>query len=326
MTSFPFGDKIKNIESDAFSYCTSLPETLVMPASLTKLGWSSVFSNSSIRKFDLSQCTLNNDLGYNIFGNCTSLLLPEKGNYCLGNQALRDAKLTELRLPASVSNMYGDDVLPTILERLYVSRSAPIGISDNIVFRNIDFDNCTLYVPIGSVDAYADVPYWSDFTKVKELGFKITISGYGTVQNGNITYSNGDVYMPTQGSTATLKAVPDLGCELISVTLNGNTVSVAADGSFTISATVTTGTIGVVFTSNQMVIDNPNGGELKDQIAALGIVARNIRSLKVVGKMTTKDWNYVKSSLTGMEDFDICLQQLPLLETPLSTIANSWSL
>ena len=305
LNHFPFGDKIKSIESGAFSYCTSLPETLVMPASLTKLGWSSVFSNSSIRKFDLSQCTLNNDLGYNIFGNCTSLLLPEKGNYCLGNQALRDAKLTELRLPASVSNMYGDDVLPTILERLYVSRSAPIGISDNIVFRNIDFDNCTLYVPIGSVDAYADVPYWSDFTKVKELGFKITISGYGTVQNGNIPYSNGDVYMPTQGSTATLKAVPDLGCELISVTLNGNTVSVAADGSFTISATVTTGTIGVVFTSNQMVIDNPNGGELKDQIAALGIVARNIRSLKVVGKMTTKDWNYVKSSLTGMEDFDI---------------------
>ena len=52
-----------------------------------------------------------------------------------------------------------------------------------------------------------------------------------------------------------------------------------------------------------MVIDNPNGSELKDQISAKGIIARNIRALKVVGKMTTKDWSYVRNSLTGMEDF-----------------------
>ena len=304
LANFPFGDKIKSIEAYAFYSCTSLPETLVMPASLTTLGWIDVFNYSSIRTFDLSQCTLNNSIENNTFGECTSLLLPEKGDYYLSCNALSNARLTELRLPAVVRSLDCNNVLPSTLKHLYVSRTEPIGVSNN-AFNNIDFGNCTLYVPKGSADAYADASYWSDFTKVKELGFKITISGYGTVQEGNVTYSNGDVYMPTQGSTATLKAVPDLGCELISVTLNGNTVSVAADGSFTIPATVTTGTIGVVFTSNQMVIDNPNGGELKDQIAALGIVARNIRSLKVVGKMTTKDWNYVKSSLTGMEDFDI---------------------
>ena len=304
LANFPFGDKIKSIESYAFYNCTSLPETLVMPASLTTLGWNDVFNYSSIRTFDLSQCTLNSSIASNAFGECTSLTLPEKGDYSLSCNALSNARLTELRLPAVVRSLDCDNVLPSTLRHLYVSRTEPLGVSNN-AFNNVDFDNCTLYVPKGSADAYAEAPYWSDFTKVKELGFKITISGYGTVQNGNITYSNGDVYMPTQGSTATLKAVPDLGCELISVTLNGNAVSVAADGSFTIPASVTTGTINVVFSANQMVIDNPNGGELKDQIAALGIVARNIRALKVVGKMTTKDWNYVKSSLTGMEDFDI---------------------
>ena len=303
LANFPFGDKIKSIQSYAFCNCTSLPETLVMPASLTTLGWNDVFNYSSIRTFDLSQCTLNSSIASNAFGECTSLTLPEKGEYYLSCSALSNARLTELRLPAAVRGFDCDNVLPSTLRHLYVSRTEPLGVSNN-AFNNVDFDNCTLYVPKGSADAYAEAPYWSDFTKVKELGFKITISGYGTVQNGNITYSNGDVYMPTQGSTATLKAVPDFGCELISVTLNGNAMSVAADGTFTIPATTTTGTISVVFTSNQMVIDNPNGGELKDQIAALGIIARNIRSLKVVGKMTTKDWNYVKSSLTGMEDFD----------------------
>ena len=304
LANFPFGDKIKSIQSYAFCNCTSLPETLVMPASLTTLGWNDVFNYSSIRTFDLSQCTLNSSIASNAFGECTSLTLPEKGEYYLSCSALSNARLTELRLPAAVRGLDCDNVLPSTLKHLYVSRTEPISVSNN-AFNNVDFDNCTLYVPKGSADAYAEAPYWSDFTKVKELGFKITISGYGTVQNGNITYSNGDVYMPTQGSTATLKAVPDFGCELISVTLNDNAVSVAADGSITIPASVTTGTINVVFSANQMVIDNPNGGQLKDQIAAMGITARNIRALKVVGKMATKDWNYVKSNLTALEDFDI---------------------
>ena len=304
LNHFPFGDKIKSIESGAFYNCTSLPETLVMPASLNKLGWNGVFNNSSIRSFDLSKCTLNNSFAYNTFGKCTSLLLPEKGDYQLESHALEEAQLTELRLPAVVSRFWGDNVLPTTLEHLYVSRTTPFDV-DNNSFNNIDFDNCTLYVPMGSADAYAEASQWANFTKVKELGIRFNISGFGTVQEGNITYSNGDVYMPSQGSTATLKAVPDFGCELISVTLDGNVINVATDGTFTIPATTTTGIIYVAFTTNQTVVNNPNGGELKDQIAAMGITARNIRALKVVGKMATKDWNYVKSNLTALEDFDI---------------------
>ena len=304
LANFPFGDKIKSIESSAFYNCTSLPETLVMPASLTTLGWNEVFNYSSIRTFDLSQCTLNSSIANNVFGECTSLVLPAKGDYVLSCNALKDAQLTKLRLPAAVNYLECENVLPSTLKHLYVSRTEPISVSNN-AFNNIDFDNITLYVPKGATDAYAEAMGWTLFENVKELGIKFAITGFGTVQQGNVTYANGDVYMQNEGSSATLKAVPDLGCELVSVTLDGNAMSVSGDGTFTIPASITTGIIYVVFTSNQMVIDNPNGGELKDQISALGINARNIRALKVVGKMTTKDWNYVKSSLTGMEDFDI---------------------
>ena len=304
LTNFPFGNKLQSIESAVFENCSSLPESLVMPASLTSFSWDNMFNGSSVRNFDLSQCTLSGSFAYNAFGKCTSLILPEKGDYYLGEYALNEAPLTELRLPAAVSQIWGESVLPSTLKRLYVSRMTPIGVSSN-AFNNINFDNCTLYVPSGSLEAYEAAAYWSNFYDVKELGFKIIITGFGSVKLGNIAFSNGDVYMPMQGSAATLKAVPDQECQLLSVTINGNAVSVAADGSFTIPEDANTGTINVAFSISQTIVDNSNGGELKDKIAAMGLTPNKVRALKVVGKMANKDWNYVMSSLSELQEFDI---------------------
>lgn len=304
LTNFPFGNKLQSIESAVFENCSSLPESLVMPASLTSFSWDNMFNGSSVRNFDLSQCTLSGSFAYNAFGKCTSLILPEKGDYYLGEYALNEAPLTELRLPAAVSQIWGESVLPSTLKRLYVSRMTPIGVSSN-AFNNINFDNCTLYVPSGTLEAYEAAAYWSNFYDVKELGFKIIITGFGSVKLGNIAFSNGDVYMPMQGSAATLKAVPDQECQLLSVTINSNAVSVAADGSFTIPEDANTGTINVAFSISQTIVDNSNGGELKDKIAAMGLTPNKVRALKVVGKMANKDWNYVMSSLSELQEFDI---------------------
>lgn len=304
LTNFPFGNSIKSIESSVFYNCTSLPETLVMPASLNSFGWGNVFNGSSIRKFDLGQCTLNGNIGDNTFGECISLQLPAKGEYSIRDHAFENARFTELRIPSAVSEIWGDNIFPTGLKQLYVSRISPIGVS-NSTFNNIDFDECTLYVPMGAVGAYEEASYWSEFSDIKELGFKIAISGFGTIKQGNAIYSNGDVYMPTQSNTASLRAIPDQECQLISMTINDTPVSVATDGTFTIPTEISTGTIVAKFTSNQTIIDNPNGDELKDMIAAMGGNARAMRALKVVGKMTTKDWNFVKSNMPSLEIFDI---------------------
>ena len=302
---FPFGDAIQKIENNAFSSCSSLPTTLVFSSSLTYIR-DNAFSGSSVRSFDLSQCTFTNYISYNPFGECTSLLLPEKGDYNLQWSALSNTKLTELRLPAAVSGLYGNNVLPTTLERLYVSKTEPMPIDANYSpFNNVDLDNCTLYVPIGSTAAYQEATGWSNFTKVKETGFKVIISGYGLVQQGNVTYGNGDALFANQGSATTLKAVPEDGNNLISVKLNDNAVSVAEDGTFTIPVETTIGTLDVSFTTNPFTIDNPNGGELKDLIAATGRATKSMSVLKVKGKMTTKDWSFVKNSLPALEVFDI---------------------
>ena len=304
LANFPFGNKLRSLNSGVFESCSSLPETLVMPASLTSLGWENVFNGSSIRTFDLSQCTLSCGLAYNTFGRCTSMLLPEKGNYSLEYSAMSEAQLKELRLPAALSYIYGEDVLPATLERLYVTRSTPIDVNDNNSFRKIDFDNCVLYVPVGSKDAYSEARNWSRFVNVKEYGIKVNISGYGSLQQGNLTLTNGEALF-AQGNAITLKAVPEMGNDIVSVTFNDNALPIGNDGTFTIPAETTIGTLQVSFTTNPITINNPNGGELKAKITEIGIEPSAIHALKVIGKMTSKDWNFVSSSLQMIELFDI---------------------
>ena len=64
LANFPFGDEIESFEYYAFNSCSSLPETLVMPATLTSIS-SYVFYNSSVRNFDLGQCTLTGNISDN---------------------------------------------------------------------------------------------------------------------------------------------------------------------------------------------------------------------------------------------------------------------
>jgi hypothetical protein len=254
LSVFPFGDVLEEIESDAFYNCSSLPTTLEMPASLTSLGWTTVFNGSSVHSFDLSKCTLTRDIGNNAFGECTSLALPEKGSYSLSCNALKDAHLTELHLPSAVNGLDCDNVLPTMLERLYVSRTEPIGVS-NEALKNLDLANCTLYVPMGSADSYKIASGWSGFTNIKECGFKVKTDGHGLISYDGKTYRNGSTFIPPLGADITLQVIPDVGYDIASLTLNGVAIDVANDGTFTIPSTYSGGTVEVTFTNKQLEID-----------------------------------------------------------------------
>ena len=255
LANFPFGNKIRSIEGYAFNDCTSLPETLVMPSSLTTLGWNDVFNGSSIRNYDLSQCTISCDFGYNTFGQCTSLLLPEKGDYRLANQALKDARLTELYLPEALSYLYDEDVLPSVLEKLYVSRSRPIDVGGNNTFRNIDVDHCTLYVPVGAVDAYSEANGWSLFAKIQEYGFKVKTNGCGVVICEGKSYKEGETIFSPQTSALTMQVVPSSGYEIATLKVGGMALDYADDGTFTVPGTITGGVVEVTFTKKQLQMD-----------------------------------------------------------------------
>jgi hypothetical protein len=238
-----------------------------MPASVTSLGWDNMFNGSSVRRFDLSQCEIRSDFGYNAFGNCTSLLLPEKGDYRLCYQALKDAELTELRLPAALTYMYGEDVLPTMLERLYVSRTEPMSIEGNRVFRNLDFDNCTLYVPQGSKEAYSAVDYWSEFTNIKEFGMLVTVGEQGKVRAGTQTMMGTTAFFPTT-SSVTFEIIPNAGWHADAVTVNGTNVPFA-DNQFTLSGDQLSGKLAVSFAINQFALQLQLTGDGQVKLGSL---------------------------------------------------------
>ena len=254
LANFPIGNKLRSLSSGVFGSCSSLPETLVMPASLTSLGWCSVFNGSSIRTFDLSQCTLNSSLANNTFGKCTSLMLPEKGDYQLAYSAMIEAQFKELRLPAALSYIYGEDVLPATLECLYVTRSTPIEVGDNNSFRKIDFDNCILYVPVGTKEAYSEARGWSNFTNIKECGFMVKTDGFGVVKYEANNYKNGELFFPPMGEALTMQIVPSPGYELATLKVNGIAFDYADDGTFTVPATLTGGNIEATFVKKQLEV------------------------------------------------------------------------
>ena len=273
LASFPFGNKIQSIGSSAFRNCTSLPESLVMPASLKSMGWSSIFNESSVKSFDLSQCTLSGSFAYNTFGKCTSLLLPEQGDYQMYDQALKDAELTELRLPVAITYMGGENVLPTMLERLYVSRSEPFGIGDRVL-KNIDTDQCTLYVPIGATNAYAEAEYWSEFTKVKEYGMQITIGEQGKVRAGTQTLMGKTIFFP-KGSTATFEIVPNAGWHTAAITLDGVNIPFS-NNQFTLNGDQLGGKLAVAFAANQFNLQLQIAGSGQVKLGSLVYTANQV--------------------------------------------------
>ena len=138
--------------------------------------------------------------------------------------------LESLTLTKAVTSL-SSNCFPGSLKTLYVEATNPPSCEEYSL-SNLP-SSLKIYVPKGSRRTYRNANGWGAFYQsMEEMGIQINISGYGTLQQGSRTYSNGDVIFSNQSSTTTLKAVPQMGCELISVKLNGNAIN-APDGIFT---------------------------------------------------------------------------------------------
>ena len=66
------------------------------------------------------------------------------------------------------------------LTRLYNRRPDPISI-DEAVLQQVDYDNCILYVPIGSAHLYRNAPVWGRFVHIKEFNLNVPTAVVGDV-------------------------------------------------------------------------------------------------------------------------------------------------
>lgn len=148
--------------------CSSL-KNIVIPNSLTNVGWAAFSGCSSLERIDLPE-TLETIM-MDAFANCTSLKyfrLPEGINDIFDHIISNCNNIEELHLPRLPLIMNNYAFAKCQVQHLYAYEEKPHKIN-NTIFEGINYSTCTLHVPKGSREAYAEAYYWRDFGTIVEM-------------------------------------------------------------------------------------------------------------------------------------------------------------
>lgn len=237
LTSLNIPNSVTSIGNSAFSGCTGL-NTISIPSSVTSIG-SSVFSGctgltsitipsgvTSIGNYAFKGCigltsvsipstvTAIGDYSFEGCSNLTALTIPI-GVKSVGYEAFAScSSLTSVVIPLSVTSIRTDAFSGcNNLTSVYMNCFQPLSIGST-TFSNRS--NATLYVPMGTKEAYGAANYWKDFKEIIEVGGIVTPmdlsacpGGLGTTMNfemknaENIIGFQFDLQLPEGVSLAT---------------------------------------------------------------------------------------------------------------------------
>ena len=189
LASVTFQSGLTSIGSSAFFACRSLTN-VTFPSSLTEIG------NNAFNKCGFKTLTLPSGLtkiGKEAFADCIRLksLTLSPSLTSIGVEAFGGlGNLRTLTIPSGLTSIdslkkYDDEfeesylgifVAPS-MESVYVGWQIPIPAGD--FFKGCDISKCTLYVPLGTKQAYAETEVWRDYGEIKEYD----VSGVDKVDN-----------------------------------------------------------------------------------------------------------------------------------------------
>ena len=210
LTSVSFGNSLTKISEYSFSGCTKLT-SVTIPSSVTSIDNNAFRSCTSLIKVKIPNSVTS--IGSCAFSNCTSLTtvnIPSSVTL-INNGAFECCSgLTSVTIPNSVTQIDEEAFSGcTGLKYIYCNIIEPLNISSN-VFENVNKPSCTLYVPIGSGEAYHNANVWKDFNIV-EYDF----SGIDTIIND-------DVMIGVDGLNIVVKGVANPKTTIYD--LNGRTI------------------------------------------------------------------------------------------------------
>ena len=185
LTSVTFGNNVTSIGHDAFTNCTGLTE-VVLPDSVTSIGgaafmfctsltninipsgvttieWTTFSSCSSLTNIDIPDSVTS--IGNNAFSFCSNLrsINIPSGVTSIGNGAFYYcSSLTNIEIPNGVTTI-GIEAFNgcSSLASITVEAVTPPTLSPYYVFNNTN--NCPIYVPSESVDAYKAATNWKNY-------------------------------------------------------------------------------------------------------------------------------------------------------------------
>ncbi len=157
ITGLTMFNNITSIEDDAFHYCRNLT-TITIPSSVTSIGSNAFNACSGLTSITFPESVTQIEEG--TCNSCTSL-----------EEVIIGSNVTYISENAFANN--------TSLKRFYSLSSTPpecyyldvggMGIVFQTSFYNTNIGECTLYVPIGSIDTYKETQVWEDFGSIEEI-------------------------------------------------------------------------------------------------------------------------------------------------------------
>lgn len=165
LTNVTFPSSLTEIGNNAFNMCGF--KTLTLPSGLTKIGIEAFADCIRLKSLTLSPSLTS--IGVEAFGglgNLRTLTIPS------GLTSIDSLKKYDYEFQESVP-IFG---APSI-ESVYVGWQIPIPAGD--FFKGCDISKCTLYVPLGTKQAYAETEVWRDYGEIKEYD----VSGVDKVDN-----------------------------------------------------------------------------------------------------------------------------------------------
>lgn len=194
LTSIELPNSTTTIDEAAFQNCTSLA-SVTLTSNLT-----------SIESHAFIGCSQLKDVRYNVLDDLATYIQTDHPEIVIGNNCNCDFKyyqnnqeITSLKIPAGITSI-GKNVFQkyngiqsltfspaltsisdlqfscdfTNLKSVYVGWQAPIAAGT--FFKGADMSNCTLYVPHGTTNAYANSDIWCGFGKIIEYNNQATIT------------------------------------------------------------------------------------------------------------------------------------------------------
>ena len=166
LTNVTFPSSLTEIGGNAFNMCGF--KTLTLPSGLTKIGKEAFADCIRLKSLTLSPSLTS--IGVEAFGgldNLRTLTIPS------GLTSIDSLKKYDNEYEESYLGIF---VAPS-MESVYVGCQIPIPAGD--FFKGCDISKCTLYVPLGTKQAYAETEVWRDYGEIKEYD----VSGVDKVDN-----------------------------------------------------------------------------------------------------------------------------------------------
>jgi len=164
LTSISIPENVTSVGESAFAGCWELA-TVTSLGSITAIP-NSMF-NACMKLTSVTIPSLVTTIGDAAFVGCSSLAsvnIPASVT-SFGSSAFSNCSaLTSISIPANttfIGNGAFDNCMA--ITSVYCYRTVPLFLNENIPYFSVDYTKCTLYVPIGTTDAYLAAQTWTRF-------------------------------------------------------------------------------------------------------------------------------------------------------------------